>query len=142
MDAPPPPQRSKSIQKRRSIQAEATGLAQADLATAPVSDDVEPMGAEPWRQSGRTTAMLEQARARVSRGDCVVILVPDVRMVGDFKSRLPASERLLIVSTSQAHHVAGRGIDAVFVDHSAWETLPFETARFLVAVEPRVNKRL
>lgn len=93
-----------------------------------------------WRHSGRTTAMLAKAWQRADKGDSILVVVPDSRMIPTFKAALPASPRVDIATITQAHQLQGRNWDAVFIDHSAWEEWPFETARFLVTIEPRVKR--
>ena len=95
---------------------------------------------EPWRRTGRTTAMLAKAWERADKGDSVVVLVPDARMIDTFKGVMPPSARVHVVTPTMAYALQGQGFDAVFVDHSAWEDYPFETAEFLVAIRPRVRR--
>ena|ERR1019366_2694674 len=95
---------------------------------------------EPWRRTGRTTAMLAKAWERADKGDSVLVLVPDARMIDTFKGVMPPSARVHVVTPTMAYALQGQGFDAVFVDHSAWEDYPFETAEFLVAIRPRVRR--
>jgi hypothetical protein len=91
------------------------------------------------RQTGRTTAILEQALLRKTSngGTRILIIVHSPNMISYCRRLVPALERrdFITVGGVPAHsfertaHLVGR--QNIFVDHTVWEVIDDRTAALL-----------
>lgn len=97
-----------------------------------------------WRQTGRTQAMCEEALEYLQNGFSVLILADKQAQASLIRDRLAqmAGKRLTqlrVVSITSSlewrGHIFDKILVKILVDHFAWETQPFMTARALLDAE-------